>query len=270
MPTTRPTVLWRWSDGHGAAAVDALAVEAPLLVQVQPHGGQTHTLTLTMRTPGHDAELAAGLLWAEGILRSPADLLRVARGDGDTVRADLAASVPLDLSAHTRHVTTTSACGLCGRADLDALSLARAPARQTPRPLLTVEALLALPDALRAAQPAFATTGGLHATGLFTLSGELVVAREDVGRHNAFDKCVGHLALAGALPAPHLIAAVSGRASFELVQKAVMAGLIGVVAVGAPSSLAVDLARDRGLLLAGFVRGGRANVYAGQGWLLGA
>jgi FdhD protein len=148
--------------------------------------------------------------------------------------------------------------------------VARAPASQAPRPLLALDVLLALPDALRAAQPAFATTGGLHATGLFTVGGALVVAREDVGRHNAFDKCVGHLALAGALPAPHLIAAVSGRASYELVQKAVMAGLIGVVAVGAPSSLAVDLARDRGLLLAGFVRGGRINVYAGQGWIAGA
>jgi FdhD protein len=209
-----------------------------------------------MRTPGHDEELAVGFLHGEGLLAGPVSSV------GPT--ADLAANVvevdaPLREGARERRFYTTSSCGICGRGALDEVAV-HAPAL-ADGPVVDRALLAALPDRLR--QPGFAVTGGLHATGLFTAAGEPLCVREDVGRHNAMDKVVGRALLDGALPLADRILCVSGRLSFELVQKAAVAGAPILVGVGAPSSLAVELAADRGMTLCGFARGASVNVYAG-------
>ena len=234
----------------GGTERDELAVEEPLEIRVDGE-----PVAVTMRTPGHDEELAIGFLLCEGI-------------------RPLAASVPDDLAANTidveveegfalerlkRNFYTSSSCGVCGKGALEAVAV-EAPRVESG---LTVPAGLVseLPGRLRAAQPTFAATGGLHATGLFDAEGAAIVVREDVGRHNAFDKVVGRAFLDGLLPLADKLVCVSGRLSFELVQKAAVAGAPVVAAVGAPSTLAVELARDRGITLCGFVRDGRMNVY---------
>jgi FdhD protein len=227
-------------------------------------------LAVTMRTPGQDEELAAGFLAGEARISGPADLAEV----GPT--ADLAANVievrtTIGLRrdpAEERSFRMSSACGICGKAALEHVRLA-AP-RSEPADPIDPALVLAVPARARAAQSGFHRTGGLHATGLFDRSGELVALREDVGRHNAMDKAIGAMLLAGRHPLPGTIACLSGRVSFEMVQKAVLAGLDGVVAVGAPTSLAVDLAREHGLLLCGFARAGAFNVYAGAELLAGS
>jgi FdhD protein len=234
----------------GATERDAVAVEEPLEIRI---GGRP--VAVTMRTPGHDEELALGFCLSEGLqpaaARVPDDLA------ANTVDVDAPAFDPARLQ---RSFYTTSSCGVCGKGALEAVSV-EAPrvASQLRVPLSLVSSL---PDRLRAAQATFAATGGLHATGLFSAGGELLCAREDVGRHNAFDKVVGWAFLAGRLPLADSVICVSGRLSFELVQKAAVAGCPVLVAVGAPSSLAVELAADRGITLCGFVRDGRANVYS--------
>jgi FdhD protein len=235
-----------WHDGVS----DAVAVEEPLEIRVDGEA-----LAVTMRTPGHDEELALGFLLGEGLIDGP-------RPAGPP--ADLAANVvevagPLARTPTARRFYTTSSCGLCGRGALEEVAVHAPelpPGPRVPRPLLAE-----LPDHL--AQPEFARTGGLHATGLFERGGELIVAREDVGRHNAMDKVVGRALLDGRVPMHGLVLCVSGRLSFELVQKAAVAGAPILVGVGAPTSLAVDLAADRGMTLCGFARGGRVNVYTG-------
>jgi FdhD protein len=234
----------------GATERDAVAVEEPLEIRI---GGRP--VAVTMRTPGHDEELALGFCLSEGLqpaaARVPDDLA------ANTVDVDAPAFDPARLQ---RSFYTTSSCGVCGKGALEAVSV-EAPrvASQLRVPLSLVSSL---PDWLRAAQATFAATGGLHATGLFSAAGELLCAREDVGRHNAFDKVVGWAFVAGRLPLADSVICVSGRLSFELVQKAAVAGCPVLVAVGAPSSLAVELAADRGITLCGFVRDGRANVYS--------
>ncbi len=236
---------------------DEVAVEEPLEIRVDGHA-----LSVTMRTPGHDEELALGFLYGEGLIDGP-------RPVGPS--ADLAANVvevvgPLTGDPGERRFYTTSSCGVCGKGALEQVAVHAAPAPPGPR---VARALLAgLPDLLR--QPTFARTGGLHATGLFDAAGELLIVREDVGRHNAMDKVIGRALLEGLLPLRERILCVSGRLSFELVQKAAVAGAPIVVAVGAPSSLAIELATDRGMTLAGFARGGRVNVYAGEQRVAGA
>jgi FdhD protein len=222
-----------------------------------------------MRTPGEDFDLVAGFLHGEGVISRAEDLTEMTycRGDDaqeyNVVEARLAAEVPFDLERLRRNFYATSSCGVCGKASLDALEAVGC--RVLPDGL-ALDALLVpeLPDRLRAAQAVFARTGGLHAAGLFDASGELRAAREDVGRHNAVDKVLGSALLARTLPGSDLILVVSGRASFELVQKAVMAGVPALVAVGAPSSLAVDLAGRFAQTLIGFARDGAFNVYAGE------
>src|SRR4051812_14983494 len=232
---------------------DRVAVEEPLEIRV---GGEP--LAVTMRTPGHDEELAVGFLHGEGLLAGPV------RAAGPT--ADFAANVvevdaPLARRPAARRFYTASSCGVCGKGALDEVAVHSPPVAPGPR---VARALLAtLPDHLR--QPAFEATGGLHATGLFDAGGALLCVREDVGRHNAMDKVIGRALLDGALPLHDRILCVSGRLSFELVQKAAVAGCPILVGVGAPSSLAVELAGDRGMTLAGFARGGRVNVYADAG-----
>jgi FdhD protein len=229
---------------------DEVAVEEPLEIRVDGR-----PIAVTMRTPGEDEELALGFLYGEGLIQRP-------RNAGPP--ADLAANTveiqgPLDHEPASRAFYTTSSCGVCGKGALEEVAVHAAPA--APGPHVTRELLSQLPDRLR--QPTFERTGGLHATGLFTDTGEVTMVREDIGRHNAMDKVVGWALRSGILPLHGRILCVSGRLSFELVQKAAVAGAPILVGVGAPSSLAVRLAADRGMTLAGFARQGRVNVYTG-------
>jgi FdhD protein len=231
---------------------DAVAVEEPLEIRVEGE-----PLSVTMRTPGHDEELALGFLYGEGLIDGPRRA-----GPSD----DLAANVvevagPLVLDPGRRRFYTTSSCGVCGKGALAEVAVASAP--PPPGPTVPRALLAELPRRLR--QPGFERTGGLHATGLFDAEGELLLAREDVGRHNAMDKVVGVALRAGWLPLHERVLCVSGRLSFELVQKAAVAGCPVLVGVGAPSSLAIELAAERGITLAGFARHGRVNVYSDAG-----
>jgi FdhD protein len=236
---------------EGETEPDEIAVEEPLEIRVDGR-----PIAVTMRTPGHDEELSVGFLRSEGIAAVSAH-----------PTADLAANVidvevegHVDFDRLARNFYTSSSCGVCGKGALEAVAV-EAP-RVESELVVSAEVVAVLPDRLREAQPTFAATGGLHATGLFSSEGELLVVREDVGRHNALDKVVGWAFGEGLLPLSDNVLCVSGRLSFELVQKAAVAGCPVVVAVGAPSTLAVDLARDRGVTLCGFVRGGRINVYS--------
>jgi len=237
---------------EGRTERDHVAVEEPLEIRI---GGAP--VAVTMRTPGHDEELALGFCLSEGLrpegARLPDDLA------ANTVDVDAPGFDPTRLQ---RSFYTTSSCGVCGKGALDAVAV-EAP-RVTSELRVPLALVSSLPDRLREAQAAFALTGGLHATGLFTPEGELLCVREDVGRHNALDKVIGWAFGAGRLPLGNSVLCVSGRLSFELVQKAAVAGCPIMVAVGAPSSLAVELAADRGVTLCGFVRGGTANVYTEQ------
>jgi FdhD protein len=237
----------------GATDRDALAVEEPLEIRVSGE-----PVAVTMRTPGHDEELALGFLLSEGVRprdASPTDDLAA-----NTVDVTVDGFDPEPLR---RNFYTTSSCGVCGKGALEAVAV---EAPRVDSELRVSAALVSeLPDRLRRAQPTFAATGGLHATGLFSADGELVCVREDVGRHNAFDKVIGRAFLDGLLPLADHVVCVSGRLSFELVQKGAVAGVPILVAVGAPSTLAVELARDRGITLCGFVREGRMNVYTAPG-----
>jgi FdhD protein len=233
----------------GESKRDLLAVEEPLEIRIAGH-----PVAVTMRTPGHDEELALGFCLSEGLrpeaARLPDDLA------ANVVEVDASGFDPGRLQ---RSFYTTSSCGVCGKGALEAVAV---DAPRVESRLTTSAALVAnLPDRLHEAQAAFAATGGLHATGLFEAAGELLCLREDVGRHNALDKVVGWAFTNGRLPLADTLLCVSGRISFELVQKAAVAGCPVLVAVGAPSSLAVELAGDRGITLCGFVRGGRLNVY---------
>jgi FdhD protein len=248
---------------------DRLATEEPLEIRVRA-GGASRTVAITMRTPGHDFELAAGFLYDEGVIAGFDALRGISYClDGsvpqdqqyNVVNVDLTgADLPV-LDGLERHFTTTSACGVCGRAQLESLELRGIE----PLPAgVRVEAsvVTSLPDRLRAAQGVFEKTGGLHAAGLFTLAGELVALREDVGRHNALDKLIGWALLQKRLPLDQSVLLVSGRVSYELVQKALVARIPIVCAVSAPSSLAVDVARRFGVTLVAFLRGERFNIYA--------
>jgi len=237
----------------GRTERDHVAVEEPLEIRI---GGRP--VAVTMRTPGHDEELALGFCISEGLRPTAAHL-----------PADLAANTvdveapEFDLARLQRSFYTSSSCGVCGKGALDAVAVEAVRIESKLRVPLAL--VVQLPDRLRETQAAFAATGGLHATGLFTADGELLCAREDVGRHNALDKVIGWAFGAGRLPLAGDVLCVSGRLSFELVQKAAVAGCPLVVAVGAPSSLAVSLAQDRGITLCGFVRSGKANVYT-EAW----
>ena len=256
------------SAGQVRHREDRLAVEEPLEVRISTAGGPM-PLAVTMRTPGDDLELAAGFLLSEGVIRSAADVvtLRHCRQvppdrRANTVLAQLAAAPTVSAAALARRFTVSSACGVCGLESLDALA-ERGVTAVRPGPV-DPALLLALPDRLRAAQPTFERTGGLHAAGLFSPDGDLLCVREDVGRHNALDKVIGWALLQDLLPVHGHVLVVSGRTSFELVQKAVVAGAGALAGVSAPSTLAVQLAREFGLALAGFVRGERFVLYAGE------
>lgn len=275
-------VAVRAADGR--AFRDHLAVEEPLEIRLGLRDGGHRAISITMRTPGDDAELAAGFLFTEGIIKSPEQIkqirhcgLKIGKKNGildraadlnsNTIRVDLAEDSSVDLKKLERHFYTTSSCGVCGKSSIDAL-------RSEAKPIdyngleVTGEIVNSLPQKLRKAQSVFEQTGGLHASALFDANGQIDIVREDVGRHNALDKVIGRKLLDSKLPLSDTILLVSGRASFELVQKALMAGIPVMAAVGAPSSLAVELAREYGMTLIGFVRNGRFNVYCGEERLL--
>jgi FdhD protein len=229
---------------------DYVAVEEPLEIRVDGT-----PLAVTMRTPGHDEELAVGFLYTEGLIDGP----REAGPTADFAVNTIEVEGPLERDPGSRRFYTTSSCGVCGKGALEEVAV-HAP-QAAPGPELERELLAALPDRLR--QPTFERTGGLHATGLFDPDGELLLVREDVGRHNAMDKVIGRAMLDGLTPLSGRVLCVSGRISFELVQKAAVAGAPVLVGVGAPSSLALDLGADRGMTIAGFARRGGVNVYTG-------
>ena len=254
------------NDGVRSERPDTLATEEPMEIRAGGPGQEAAQVAVTMRTPGGDYELAVGFLFTEGLI-APGDVRRVAYCDDlddESQRFNVVTVTlerPFDAAALRRNFFATSSCGICGKAALDDVAVRCAPVAEGPQ--VRAEVLIGLPEALRAKQKVFDRTGGLHAAGLFTAEGELVTLREDVGRHNAVDKVIGEQVLAGRVPLMDHVLQVSGRASFEIVQKAAVAGIPIVSAVSAPSSLAVEAGERLGMTIVGFVRDGRCNVYAG-------
>ena len=274
----------RMGSNGAASFTDVVAVEEPLELRIAfgPLGArQTKAITVTMRTPGHDAELAVGFLLSEGILDDSSQIMRIGGltdeqlGTGqphgalppstraNSILIELQPDVEVRLATLERNFYTTSSCGICGKASLLALRTV-CPPRRPNEFTMAVESIYSLPESLRAAQQLFDATGGLHGAALYTSGGELVLLREDIGRHNAVDKLIGAQVAVDGIPMRDKMLMLSGRASFELLQKAVMAGIPMVAAVGAPSSLAVQVAREFDLTLIGFLRDRRFNVYHGR------
>ncbi|MEQ1921983.1 MAG: formate dehydrogenase accessory sulfurtransferase FdhD [Pyrinomonadaceae bacterium] len=254
-------------------ADDVLAIEEPLEIRLGFPDSTHKAISITMRTPGDDDELAAGFLFTEAIITSPDQIKQIrhcgksepgaiATGFSNTIRVDLNAGLDIDLKRLERNFYTTSSCGVCGKASIEALATGVKQIESDV--MIDADVIHSLPQKLRDAQAVFETTGGLHASALFNADGTLDIVREDVGRHNALDKVIGAKFMAGKTPLSDTILLVSGRASFELVQKALMAGIPILAAVGAPSSLAVELAAEYGMTLLGFVRDGRFNIYCGE------
>ena len=262
-PRTAATRILRWKQGELEAVDDSLAREEPLEIRVKGE-----SVAVTMRTPGHDEELALGFLLSEGVIAGANDVLEVApcqQGEaalhGNVLNVFLAPKVVIDLAKLKRNVFASSSCGLCGKASIESVHGHFEPLAKR-EPVIASESILQLPDKLRAGQETFEKTGGLHAAGLFDAEGNLFTLREDVGRHNAVDKVLGRSMLDGDFPLENHVLMVSGRASFEILQKA-LAGRVGVIcAVSAPSSLAVEFARESGQTLVGFLRGDTFNVYS--------
>jgi FdhD protein len=259
------TQVSEWDDGRVVRKDDYLAAEEPLEIRVDQD-----PLSVTMRTPGHDLELAAGFLFTEGLITNRAQIVALdhetgdgVKNPGNVVRAVLAPESTPDFEKMRRHFFAASSCGICGKASIDSV---RARALEPPNPdfRLDAEVLIRLPGSLRESQAVFGRTGGLHAAALFDAKGQLLVLREDVGRHNAVDKVIGWALLEDRLPLRNCVLLVSGRGGFEIVQKAIVAGLPIVASVSAPSSLAVQLARELRQTLIGFLRGRRFVIYAGD------
>ena len=264
MTETVPTRIIRYEAGAVLEErSDLLACEEPLEIRIEGH-----TITVTMRTPGCDRELAAGFLLTEGIVKTARDIFDIAScvnaddaGKGNAIDVGLRNPAAFDPDKLSRHVLTSSSCGLCGKTAIDAAMKRRRPLRDRAR--ISAELLFSLPRRLSEEQKTFQTTGGLHACALFDSAGQLIASREDVGRHNAFDKLIGFALLERRTPLRGHIALLSGRASFEMMQKAHAAGISIVAAISAPSSLAVEFAKQSGQTLAGFLRGRSMNVYSG-------
>ena len=280
--------IWAVESGRPQPRSDQLATEEPLEIRLRAHPAEREpprpdllrsgsprrshiTVAVTMRTPGADFELAAGFLYGEGVIRRRDEIAGISHGTDanlaedvrlNVVNVDLTAATLPELQTLDRHFHTTSACGVCGKTSLDSLRV-RAPKSIPAGPAVSSELLCGLPGKLRSGQDLFDATGGLHAAGLFDASGNLLEVREDVGRHNAVDKLVGWALLNGRLPLSGHVLMVSGRSSFEILQKSAMAGVPVVCAVSAPSTLAVAVARGFGITLIGFLRGDRFNVYTG-------
>jgi FdhD protein len=265
--------VWKMTGSRSKREADRLAAEEPMEIRVESgekNHRETTSLSVTMRTPGNDFELAAGFLFTEGIVTRARDLARIeyctdagVTQEYNIVSAVLRPDVPFSADRLTRHFYMTSSCGVCGKTALDAIRVAVRDPIPKDGPVLDAETVAELPERLREGQALFSETGGLHAAGLFDAEGTLSNVREDVGRHNAVDKVVGEAFLASRTPLSNDILAVSGRASFEILQKAAVSGIPFVIAVGAPSSLAVTIAEEFGMTLVGFARGDRFNVYTG-------
>jgi FdhD protein len=251
--------ITRWDGNVARELSDEVVVEEPLEIRVQ-----NRPISVTMRTPGHDFELAAGFLLTEGIIHNREDVLSIKHcahnREHNVLNVVLSGNVAVDFHQLTRHVFASSSCGLCGKATIESIHGQFSPVQSNL--VVDPNTLTKLPATMRADQTTFDRTGGLHAAALFDREGRLIVIREDVGRHNAVDKLVGHCLLAGLLPLDRFLLVVSGRSSFEIMQKALAAGLPIVAAVSAPSSLAVEFAEKSGQTLIGFLREGRMNVYS--------
>ena len=255
--------------GHGMDVDDQLAVEEPLQIELiyGPSAmRQRKNITVTMRTPGHDLELAIGFLFTEGIINKKEEVLRVQQDnpDGNTVSVTLKEDVDPDLKKLERNFFTNSGCGVCGKSGIDNIRTVSVYSEKPGDIFLRADLFYTIYEKLRVEQTMFDCTGGLHASALFDQQGNFLLVREDVGRHNALDKLIGACLLKDQLPLDNTILLLSGRASFELIQKANMAGIKIVTAVGAPSSLAVELARECGITLIGFLRNERFNIYTGK------
>jgi FdhD protein len=259
------TQVSEWDDGKLRRKDDYLAAEEPLEIRVGDD-----PLSVTMRTPGHDRELAAGFLFTEGLIQRREQIFKLETAEpqdgtnrGNVIQAELAPDAAPDFEKMKRHFFAASSCGICGKASIDSIR-SRLLAAPNPDFRLDAELLVRLPDALRSSQDVFQRTGGLHAAALFNPQGKLLVLREDIGRHNAVDKVIGWALLEGRVPLSDSVLLVSGRGGFEIVQKAIIAGVPVVASVSAPSSLAVQLARELRLTLIGFLRGRRFVIYAGE------
>lgn len=262
------TPIHRLAHGASETDLDLVAAEAPLTIQLHSSGtAAPRSLGVVMRTPGDDRDLVLGLLCTEGLIGMRDDVtdvvLTTSEDVGDVADVQLAGALDLDAAIRGRALPGTSACGLCGRLAVERVDALARRATSVASVTWPADLIVELPARLRASQVVFAETGGLHAAGLFQEDGTLIAMREDVGRHNAVDKLVGAALDAGLLPAVRALLVVSGRVAYEIVQKAALAGVPGIVAVGAPSSLAVEAAQAVGLTLIGFARDGRFNVYAG-------
>ena len=249
-------IIRRKRDGSLEYLGDELTIEEPLEIRIG-----RKTLATTMRTPGHDDELAAGFLVSEAIVREPREIAGISETRDNVVIVDLAAGVKVKLNSVQRFGTISSSCGICGKTSIDAIRQNFA-AIKSVNVRIHIDTLLSLPRKLREAQIDFARTGGIHAAGIFDMNGELKIAREDIGRHNAVDKVIGRSLLDGTLPSGRHVLLVSGRASFEIVQKTLAAGIPIIAAVSAPSSLAVDFARESNQTLIGFLRPPAFNIYS--------
>jgi FdhD protein len=265
-----PTEITRLEHGNARSTNDFVAVEEPLEIRLTGANLEPNTdknIAITMRTPGNDVELAMGFLFTEGIISSAQDIISTQESpDQSSITIHLHDSVVVDLDSMERHFYTTSSCGVCGKASIDAVQIKCKIALPQTQWKVDASVLFRLPDALRNAQASFEHTGSIHGCALFNRSGEIIATAEDVGRHNALDKLIGHFVLSTSeasdrIPLCNHILLLSGRISFELVQKAAMAGIRMIAAVGAPSSLAIDLAEDMGITLVGFLRGERCNIY---------
>ena len=258
--------ITRISHNDAEELHDQLAVEEPLEIQIAFQPATRKSISVTMRTPGNDRELAAGFLFTEGILhsRNQIDGIVHATFDKNRVVVTCAAGFEPQLGSLERNFYTTSSCGVCGKASIDAIKTRSAYTNANEGLVLKKELLYQLPGQITCHQNTFETTGGLHASALFDISGQFLMLREDVGRHNALDKLIGAALLADQLPLDKHMLLLSGRASFELIQKAAMAGIRVVAAIGAPSSLAVQLAEESGITLVGFLKNDKFNIYTGH------
>ncbi len=255
------------ASGASTAAQDFLAIEEPLEIRIEFSAENqriTQSISITMRTPGNDFELALGFLFTEGIIQKSSQVESIKHCDAqnNVVKISLQTGLAIDVARLQRNFYTTSSCGVCGKTSIEALQMNACPTLAKTENLTHAKTIHVLPEKLREAQSVFDSTGGLHAAGLFDADGKFIALREDVGRHNAVDKVIGAQFLNQLLPLHDKILLVSGRASFELVQKALMAGIPVLAAVGAPSSLAVELAKNFGMTLIGFVRDQRFNIYS--------
>jgi FdhD protein len=267
--------IWRYEQQSWSETPDLLAVEEPMEIRLgygDASDRQQSSLAVTMRTPGHDLELTLGFLYAEGIISSPDQVLSIkhcsdkdveAEARKNIVRAELAPEVKLDWEKLQRNFFTSSSCGICGKASIESVQMGSCPTLPLAKAWLSADTILACPQALHESQTSFRYTGGLHAAALFDKDGKLILLKEDIGRHNAMDKLIGAALYQGLFPLHDYICQLSGRLSFELVQKSLIAGIPVLLAIGAPSTLAVELSREFGQTLIGFVKKDRFNIYTG-------